>query len=267
MGRDGEVISRVSTFGGVGQKTGDAKRDSAFPRMSALDGSGDIKGFFDLWSIYDRVLDLDYMFHRELYAEVSRTLTARFGERALSVLDLGCGGGRHLAPVLGALRVERYEGHDLSPVALEHARRNFAGFGGAAKFEEGDLRNALRKKNGERFDLIFSGFTLHHLSAEERAEAVRLAREKLAPGGLLLVLDSMRDEGQTREAWLDAYCGWIEAEWTAIPREGVEAIIGHIRGADQPGTREEHDAAARAAGFARGGEIARRRWHVLWSAE
>jgi SAM-dependent methyltransferase len=235
--------------------------------MSALDGSGDIKGFFDLWAIYDRVLDLDYMFHRELYAEVSRTLAARFGERAFSVLDLGCGSGRHLAPVLGALRVERYEGHDLSPVALEHARKNFEGLGGEVKLVEGDLMRGLRSEGGERFDLIFSGFTLHHLSAEERAEVIRLARGKLAPGGLLLVLDSMRDEGQTREAWLDAYCGWIEAEWTAIPREGVEAIIGHIRGADRPGTRAEHDAAASAAGFARSGEIARKRWHVLWSAE
>ena len=235
--------------------------------MSASDRSEDIKGFFDLWSIYDRVLDLDYMFHRELYAEVARTLAGRFGDGEFSVLDLGCGSGRHLAPVLGALRVTSYEGHDLSPVAIEHARRNFAGAAGAVKFGEGDLRNALREDREESFDLIFSGFTLHHFTAEERAEVIRLARRRLAPGGLLLVLDSMRDEEQTTEAWLAAYCGWIEAEWTAIPPEGIAAIVGHIRGCDQPGRPGAHDAAASAAGFAHSGEIARRRWHVLWAAE
>ncbi len=235
--------------------------------MSAPGRSDDIRGFFDLWSIYDRVLDFDYMFHRELYAEVARTLAGRFGGREFSVLDLGCGSGRHLAPVLAALRVKRYEGHDLSPVAISHARRNFAALGGELAFGEGDLRNALRDEGGGCFDLIFSGFTLHHFTAEERAEVLRLARRRLAPGGLLLVLDSMRDEGGTREAWLDAYCGWITTEWTAIPPEGLAAIVEHIRGCDQPGTLAEHDAAAGVAGFARKGEIARRRWHVLWAAE
>ena len=77
----------------------------------------------------------------------------------------------------------------------------------------------------------------------------------------------MRDEGHSREAWLDAYRSWIEAEWIVIPAEGKAAISEHIRGCDQPGTCAEHDEAAKAAGFARCGEIARRRWHVLWRAE
>ncbi len=226
-----------------------------------------IKSFFDLWSIYELVLDHDYMFHRELYGEVARTLTARFGEHPFSVLDLGCGSGRHLAPVLRARQVVRYQGHDLSPVAIGHARRNFAGLAGPARFEEGDLRVALMKEDGERFDLIFSGFTLHHFTAREREEILRLARRRLAPGGLVLVLDSMRDEGQTREVWLDAYCGWIEAEWRAIPKEGLVEILGHIRACDQPGTLAEHEAAATKAGYARSRLIARRRWHVLWACE
>ena len=238
--------------------------------MSSLgdpDRTDPIKGFFDLWSIYDLVLDHDYMFHRELYGEVARTLAVHFGDRSFSVLDLGCGSGRHLAPALRARRISRYEGHDLSPVAIAHARENFAGLACPLRFGEGDLRAALREESVSRFDLIFTGFTLHHFTEPERAEILRLARQRLAPGGLLLVLDSMRDEGQTREAWLDAYCGWIEAGWRAIPREGLAAILGHIRGSDQPGTLAEHAAAAAAAGFTRSGLIARRRWHVLWACE
>ena len=235
--------------------------------MSEPSRPDSIREFFDLWSIYDRVLDLDCMFHRELYAGVERTLAARFGRRAFSVLDLGCGSGRHLAPVLQGLNVSRYEGHDLSSVAVAHARKTFAGLGCPQRFGEGDLRVALRERNTERFDVIFSGFTLHHFTAEERAEVVRMARGRLAAGGVMLLLDSMRDEGQSREAWLDAYCGWIEADWRAIPAEGLRAIVEHVRGCDQPGTSAEHDAGARAAGFGRSGEIVRRGWHVLWAAE
>lgn len=227
--------------------------------------SDPIKGFFDLWSIYDLVLDHDYMFHRELYGEVARTLAARFGDRPLSVLDLGCGSGRHLAPLLQVRPVARYEGHDLSPVALAHARENFGALAGPVRFREGDLRVALREEGGEGFDLIFTGFTLHHFTVPERAEILRLARRRLAPGGLVLVLDSMREEGQSREGWLDAYCGWIEADWRAIPKEGQAAILEHIRGCDQPGTVAEHEMAARAAGFSHSGVIMRRRWHVLWA--
>jgi SAM-dependent methyltransferase len=254
------LFSVISTEARFGQNA-----DMSLPSDSAsLDP---IKGFFDLWSIYDLVLDHDYMFHRELYGEVARTLVDRFGNHPFRVLDLGCGSGRHLAPVLQARPVARYEGHDLSPVAISHARKNFGALACPVHFGEGDLRVALREEGGEPFDLIFTGFTLHHFTAAERTEILRLARRRLAPGGLVLVLDSMRDEGQTREAWLDAYCGWIGTDWRALSQEGLAAIFEHIRGCDQPGTLAEHDAAAVQAGFTRSRTIAHRRWHRLWACE
>ena len=232
-----------------------------------MDRVDTIKGFFDLWAIYDLVLDRDYMAHRELYAAVARALAERFGNRPFSVLELGCGSGRHLAPVLAGLDVKLYEGHDLSPVALAEARKNFAVLRCPTRLFEGDLQAALHGRETESFDLIFSGFTLHHLSADERAEVLRRARGRLNPGGLLLVLDSMRDETQSHAAWLAAYCGWIESEWRDIPPEGIAAILAHIGEADQPGTLSEHEAAARIAGFSDARVLARRGWHVLWQAE
>lgn len=223
-----------------------------------------IRGFFDLWSLYDHVLDHDYMFHNELYAEVGRVLAQHFDGRSFSVLDLGCGSGRHLAPVLAALPARDYEGHDLSAVAVEHARRTFAAARFPMRLCVGDLRDALTTESSP-VDLIFSGFTLHHLTSEERVMVLKRAQQRLAPGGLLLWVDSFRADHESRSEWLDAYCGWIESEWRAIPPEGIAAIIGHIRECDQPGTLKEYSGTATQAGFTPMREHLRRRWHGVWS--
>ena len=80
----------------------------------------------------------------------------------------------------------------------------------------------------------------------------------------MLVVDSMRDEGDSRERWLDRYCGWIEAEWRDIAPEGLRTIVGHIRECDRPGTVAEYNAHAAAAGWAQHGEVYRRGWHSIW---
>jgi SAM-dependent methyltransferase len=222
--------------------------------------------FFDAWALYDFVLDHDYMAHNALYREAGRAVAAWAHGRAFSMLDLGCGSGRHLAPALRGQQVSRYEGHDLSGTAIAHARKNLATLGCPLHFLEGDLRAALRAGR-ETFDLIFSGFALHHLTTAERDELLRRARRQLTPGGLLLCVDSVRDADASREQWLERYCGWIEREWRMVPREGMTAILEHIRGYDQPGSWPEHVAGAQAAGFARCWELHRDRWHALWACE
>lgn len=228
------------------------------------DAAKTIRQFFDLWSVYDRVLEHDYMFHNALYAEVGRVLAGHFGGRSFFMIDLGCGSGRHLFPVLAALPVKAYEGHDLSPVAIEHARRALANAAHPVRLHAGDLRETFTAE-GPLVDVVFSGFTLHHLTSEERAEVLRRAERRLAPGGLVLWVDSIRMETETRDQWLEAYCGEIAQEWRAIPPEGVAAIHGHIRECDRPGTLSEHAASAVKAGLPETREHLRIKWHTVWS--
>jgi hypothetical protein len=60
--------------------------------------------FFDAWDTYQKVVAGDYMFHREIGAELKRVLHALFGGRSFSILDLGCGDAATLAPLLGGWR-------------------------------------------------------------------------------------------------------------------------------------------------------------------
>ena len=56
--------------------------------------------FFDEWSVYDQVLDYNYMHHDDIYRDVQGFLADRYENRPFSLLDLGCGSARHLARAL-----------------------------------------------------------------------------------------------------------------------------------------------------------------------
>src|SRR5262245_60165226 len=79
--------------------------------------------FFHEWSIYDQVLDHNYMHHDEIYRDVQRFFADRYGQRSFALLDLGCGSARHLVRALQGCSVSRYIGYDLADTALAEAAR------------------------------------------------------------------------------------------------------------------------------------------------
>jgi cyclopropane fatty-acyl-phospholipid synthase-like methyltransferase len=222
--------------------------------------------FFDEWSIYDQVLDHNYMFHDEIYQDVRRLLADHYGKRRFTLLDLGCGSARHLGPALEGRSVSRYLGYDLSDVALTHAARNLAGLGCPVELNQGDLLEGLRTSN-ERFDLIFSSFVLHHLVSAEKKVFFQLAYQKLSENGLLLLIDTTREEDEDPRLYLDRYCGWLRSEWEALSPEALDFICDHIRNNDFPETISEIHAMASSANFSRCFEINRFRWHHTWCFE
>ncbi len=221
---------------------------------------------FDEWSIYDKVLDHNYMFHDEIYHDVQRVLADHYDKRPFTILDLGCGSARHLGQALQGCSVGRYVGYDLSDVALAHAAPNLAGLGCPIELHQGDLLESL-KASGERFDLIFSSFALHHLVSADKAVFFRLAYERINENGMLLMVDVMREEDEDPEVYLDRYCGWLRSEWKTLSPEALDAFCDHIRNNDFAETASEFHAMATYAGFSRWREINRFRWHHTWCFE
>ena len=86
--------------------------------------------FTDSWSLYDLITEHNYMFHREIYAGVGTLLKLRNDMGRFSILDLGCGNARYLAPCLIGSNVEIYEGVDVSELALSEAHDYLAEFSG-----------------------------------------------------------------------------------------------------------------------------------------
>jgi ubiquinone/menaquinone biosynthesis C-methylase UbiE len=223
-----------------------------------------VREFFDAWSLYDQVLDCNYMFHDELYQSIKSLLNQHYGDRPFKVLDLGCGSARHFAPVLREQKIANYRGYDLSEVAISKARENLAPIQEVVKLCQGDLLAGLQE-TVESVDLIFSSFALHHLSLAEKSQFFRIASEKLNPQGLLLLIDVLREETDSLDQHLDNYTNWIGTDWTAIAPMGKESIYEHIRNHDFPETVSTIKEMSKQAGFSTATEISRFRWHQAWS--
>lgn len=111
-------------------------------------------------------------------------------DAATRVLDLGCGDGALLALVLGARpEVAEAVGVDASPPMLSLARDRFAS-DHRVTIVEHDLRQAL--PDFDRFDLIVSGFAIHHLDDERKQSLLQEITAALHPGGVFANLEVVR---------------------------------------------------------------------------
>ena len=221
------------------------------------------RNFFDEWAIYDQILAHNYMHHDDIFRDVERFLADRFGNLRFSLLDLGCGSAYHLIRALRGRSVSRYVGYDLSDVALEHAASNLADLACLKELRRRDLLDAVRT-GGEIFDVIFSSFALHHLSSVQKTEFFQSAHERLSVGGVLLLIDTMRDDGEERAVYLDRYCSWLRSRCKTLSTDALDFLCEHIRNNDFPETITDFGAIAIKAGFCEPIEINRFRWHHTW---
>lgn len=96
-----------------------------------------VREFFDGWSLYRKIVDLNYLFHREAKEAFTRWLDRR--NKPFSFLDLGCGDAAFASELLRGRPLIYYTGMDLSPIALELAQKNILGLTAPSKLVLGDF--------------------------------------------------------------------------------------------------------------------------------
>ncbi len=202
---------------------------------------------FDVWDTYKKVVAGDHMFHSKIGAGLAAAL-ARFAGRPYSLLDLGCGDAFAIAPLLREIPPAAYRGVDLSDTALALAAQNLQGLPFEPALKNADLLDALAE--GGAYDVVYSSFALHHLTTERKAEFFRRAAQRLAPDGVLLLVDVVRDEDETLPAYLERYTGWIRTTWEGFTPLEHDSIREHILTYDMPEPFSVLEAQARAAGLA-----------------
>jgi SAM-dependent methyltransferase len=216
---------------------------------------------FDLWDTYHKVVVSDYMSHRALGACVRQVLASHFSGRTFSILDLGCGDASVFAPILQGFTPAAYKGVDLSEKALTLAKPNLAALACSVELAHGDMLSALDVE--QSYDLIYSSFVLHHLATSEKAQFFRLAAQRLAPNGLLLLIDAVREEDETLPVYLDNYCSWVRTAWQGLSDAEKDAVHDHLVNNDRPETASVLEAQARAAGLTAVAGGAKYGWHRL----
>ena len=187
------------------------------------------------------------MFHQEIYAGVGRLLSLREDTGRYRLLDLGCGNARYLAPCLRQSPPSVYEGVDLSEAALMEARGYLTDLSGSAvTLTHGDLLEAV-EATGKTWDVIFTGFAVHHLTTADKARFFQAVGSYLAENGWLILVDVVREENQSREDYLDGYLKCMRDNWIKVPLDQLEEACTHVHDHDYPeyfSTLQEMAAAA-----------------------
>jgi SAM-dependent methyltransferase len=148
-----------------------------------------------VFGAYSQYYDLLYK-DKDYAGEASyvRSLIERYHPSARSVLDLGCGTGRHA--LLLAESGYRVTGIDRSPDMLNAAKAQlaaatpasaarFASSGAAPTFLQGDVRSA---RTGQKFDVVVSLFHVmsYQTSNDDLKAALQTVKEHLLPGGVVI---------------------------------------------------------------------------------
>ncbi len=173
------------------------------------------------------------MFHNEIYSGIRDLLELRNDKGNYRLLDLGCGNARYLAPCLKRSSPALYEGVDLSEVALAEAREYLAELTGQVILTHGDLLKAVESTE-KTWDILFTGFAIHHLMPDEKARFFRAAGRCLSENGWLILVDVVREENQDRESYLDGYLKFMREKWTHVPQDQLEEACTHVHDHDYP---------------------------------
>jgi len=179
-----------------------------------------------------------------------------------TLLDLGCGDAIHLANIAMVLPISRYDGVDLSPVALQLAEQNLQGLNCPVNLHTGDMLSFL-ESDESKYDVIFTSYAFHHLNKPEMMRFLGAAFHHLRPGGQLALVDVIRQQGQSLADYLDAFCEDMRRQWLNLSPEELDHAIRHVRDCDQPPALEELREIALQAGLDDFRAIYRKDWYQL----
>nr|MCH9687584.1 methyltransferase domain-containing protein [Deltaproteobacteria bacterium] len=166
--------------------------------------------------------------------------------RGATVLDVGCGDGAHAVAM--ATRGMAVTGLDPAPAQLMRASQAAASAGVAVNLVNGDMR---QMPGGGPFDAVICvGGTLGLYSDEEDRRAVTEMRDRLAPGGRLMLHVLNRDyivgRLPARSWWQGQGCLVLDEAQLYAPRSIVHV---HRTVVFETGTQFEHNMGLRVYGL------------------
>lgn len=204
------------------------------------------------WRTYRTMVDQNYIFHREAYACL-RQLLLEEAPPSFRFLDLACGDGVEIVPVLKGASVAQYHGVDLSRAALDLAEDALTALDCPVILEERDLVEVVKTHSGP-VDIVWIGVSLHHFQPDAKLNVMRAIHSVVGDRGLLILYEPTRPDGETRDDWLRRWDAQQEY-WTAYTPDTWAVMNAHVHAADFPETPSQWHELGRAAGFATTREV------------
>jgi len=204
------------------------------------------------WRLYRKMVDNNYLFHREAYSRLRRVLLED-AVRPFRFLDLACGDATATAAALKGTEIASYCGVDLSVEALDLASAALANVGCPVTLRRSDFVEALAGRP-EPVDVVWIGLSLHHLRAPAKLDVMRAAHRLLDGHGMLLVYENASPDGEDRETWLERW-DFQEHDWTGLSPDEWGRMAAHVRTHDFPETVPRWRELGREAGFGTAQEL------------
>ena len=202
------------------------------------------------WSLYQKILQHNYMGHDQIYSVFERDLTTH-AQAAFSFLDIGCGDAQTITGRLTHTSISAYTGIDLSADALAHAQQFLTPLDIQTQLINNDFEHALADLVTQKaqFDVIFSGFALHHLAPEQRIHTFHNIYQLLDKGGCFYLIDVYPHKDEPREDYLDRYLAKPMTDWNQLNDAEKTVLNEHVRSSDFPACKATLIEIAMQAGF------------------
>ena len=151
---------------------------------------------------WDRMQDRYIPARKERFSVITQ-LIADTQKKVSRVLDVGCGAGSLMLPILRAFPDAQVWGVDFDATLLALAEKRLAGFDGRAKLIKTDLRKQNWLKSvPASFDAIVSATALHWFSRSQLARLYKQFGRILRSGGIFLNADhACSTSGGVQKRW------------------------------------------------------------------
>ena len=208
------------------------------------------KMFDHHWSLYQKILQHNYMGHDQIYSVLEDDLISHT-QAPFSFLDIGCGDAQTITGRLKHTPINAYTGIDLSADALAHAQHFLTPLQIQTHLINNDFEHALADLVTQRvqFDVIFSGFALHHLAPEQRIHAFHNIYQLLDKGGCFYLIDVYPHKDERRDTYLDRYLAKPMTDWTELNDTEKTILDVHVRSSDFPACKDTLIDSATETGF------------------
>jgi ubiquinone/menaquinone biosynthesis C-methylase UbiE len=202
--------------------------------------------FVDAWSVYRKMVDNDYLFHRGAYGTLRRILLQEC-QNPFTFLDVACGDAGMSVEALSGTAVSHYDGIDISEQALANSAGFLRRLACGHTLMTADFVEALPAWD-KPVDVMWIGLSLHHLQSDGKLAVMREARRIIGGKGRFLIYEDASPDGEDRDGWMRR---WDDQKpsWTAYSEPEWNYVTAHVHSSDFPETHSTWLALGRAAGF------------------
>ena len=204
-----------------------------------------LEQFQQQWATYQKLVDADELSHKAVGTLLREILNTTFAA-PFSFLDIACGDASEMR-VLASTKTRHYHGVDLSEPALELAANNLKDMPFEVELDHRDFVEAVTRRP-EPADVSWCSLSIHHLDTAAKLRLMRALKDSTST--FLMLYEPTRNEGETRDQYLQRFRGINQPRWTMLTPKEWAQIDHHVTTSDFPETQQEWLDLGRQAGFA-----------------